>query len=358
MSLNPTRAARALPTAAHLSTPFKAEADAALAEFQATRAALERQVRDGEITIKAARQRAAEAAGRLRERLARRAEGFSPTPRVFLDRLVAAAEARRLARRTASSEALQREVIELLRQSIVEQQLAGRSAEFEARAFRRPLHGGQPAPTLDSLLHFHESARVAGDEPAMEWARRQLEAFRLRGLSPEEERRIDRATDRPDRVNERTAARYVEALRGRPAEELEAFVREAVDSSDASACAAAFLLAREAPEGTSARWVRDVLDGVSRFPDGALSVLRAREAEARREDAEAAAAAAEFAATVAEAEARFPALHQPDDAEVRRRDEHRARIVDASEEPVGLAFHRRAPRPLPPAEPEPTAESA
>ncbi|GIW88405.1 MAG: hypothetical protein KatS3mg108_2729 [Isosphaeraceae bacterium] len=355
MRLNPNRIQPTQSVAAHLSTPFKAEADAALSEFQATRTALERQVRNGEITLKVARQRAAEAAQRLRERLTRQAQESSAAPRVFLDRLVAVTEARRLARRTASLESLQREMIELLRQSIIEQQLATRSAEFEARAFRRPLHGGPPAPTLDSLLSFHETARVAGDEAAMEWARRQLEAFRLRSLGPEEERRIDQATDRPDRVNERTAARYVEALRGRPAEELERFVREAVDTSDSSACVAAFLLAREAPEGLSARWVREVLDHLSRFPDSALSALRAREAQAREEEAAAAAAAAEFAATVAEVEARFPSLHQPDGAEIRRRDEQLARTVDGPEEPIGLAYHRRPARATAPSESEPAA---
>jgi hypothetical protein len=101
------------------------------------------------------------------------------------------------------------------------------------------------------------------------------------------------------------------------------------------------LLAREAPEGTLLRWVRETLDGLNRFPDSALAALQTWEAEAREADARAARAAAEFAATVAEAEARFPGLNPPSDAEIARRDQVRTKPIAQPGEPIGLALNRR-----------------
>ena len=146
---------------------------------------------------------------------------------------------------------------------------------------------------------------------------------------------------RPDHLNPRIVSRYVEALREASPETLESFASESLASRDANACAAAFTLAREAPEGTSSRWVRAVLDGLDQFPDAALSVLRAWEVEARSEDAEAARARAEFAATLAEADARFPGLEPPTSAELERIERIGARPVAGSDEPIGLNLARR-----------------
>ena len=60
-------------------TPFRAEADAALASFRALRSDLERQVRRGDLTPKVARQRAADNVEYLRRQLLLKAEGYSPT---------------------------------------------------------------------------------------------------------------------------------------------------------------------------------------------------------------------------------------------------------------------------------------
>src|SRR6185437_10047896 len=133
-------------------------------------------------------------------------------PRIFLDRLVEVGNARKRARERQSTEGLQRETNRLLRQTLIEQQLQSRAAEFEGRTFVRPAHGGVPVPTLDALLSFHEMAGNAGDEAAMEWARRQLEGFRTRVVEPQDQRRIDLACDRPDLVNPRLVETYVESL--------------------------------------------------------------------------------------------------------------------------------------------------
>src|SRR5947209_20464376 len=108
-------------------SPFQAVAESALAGFRAVREDLRRQVKRGDLTPKVARERADEAAARLRDDLERRVEGYSPVPRAFLDRLVEASNARRKARDTMGIEGLQRETNRLLRQTLVEQQLVTRS---------------------------------------------------------------------------------------------------------------------------------------------------------------------------------------------------------------------------------------
>lgn len=343
MSLNPLRASltRAGMSASQLSSPFQSEADTALAGFQAVRRDLERRVKQGELTVKVARERAVQAASRLRELLISRTDGFSQAPRAFLDRLIEATESRKAARERASSEELLRETNRLLRETLIEQQLASRAAEFEGRTYVRSMTGGVAAPTLDGLLQFHETASLAGDDTAMEWGRRQLEAIRSRVVGAEDTRKIDAACDRPDRLNPRIVALYVENLQETSTESLETFVNEAIASRDANACAAAFALAREAPEGPSARWVRSVLDGLDRFPDAALNNLRVWESDTRAEEARAARSKAEYAAAIAEADARFPGLEAPSIAEIERIERIQSRPVATDDEPIGLALNRR-----------------
>lgn len=343
MALNPHRNARdrAGAGAFESPSPFQAEADAGLAGFRTLRSDLERQVRRGDLTPKIAREQARAAADRLREQLLSRSECYSPTPRVFLDRLIEAAASRNRARDRQSLESLQRETNQLLRLALVEQQLLNRAVEFEGRAFVRSMSGGQPSPTLGSLLAFHESATQAGDDAAQEWARRQLEGMRSLVLDPDDLRRLDAACDRPERLNPAIVARYVEAMGGQPCEALEQFVAQALAGPDANACAAAFVLAREAPEGTSARWVRAVLDGLKSYPDAALAALRSWEAESRRRDADAARDAAERALATAEAESRMPTLEAPGPAELVRQARLRALPVANPDEPIGLVLQRR-----------------
>ena len=214
------------------------------------------------------------------------AESFRPLSPILLDRLVEVGNARKRVRENQSLEGLQRETNRLLRQSLIEQQLQSRAGEFEGRGFVRPALGGPPAPTLDSLLRFHETARQSGDEAALEWARRQLEGFRGRVTEPEDQRRIDLACDRPDRVNPRRVGAHVEAMRDQGVEALERFVSRALEERNASACMAAFRLARQAPEGNRLRWVRMVLNGLGQFPDVALSALRSEVERDARHSAE------------------------------------------------------------------------
>ncbi len=320
---------------------FGAEAEQALAGFRSVRDDLGRQVGRGDLTVKVARERALAASADLRDRLLKQADAHQAVPRVFLDRLVEADRARKTARESLSVEGLQRETNRLLRLNLIEQQLQARAGEFEGRVFLRPVAGGLPSPTLDGLLGFHKLATDSGDEVAQEWARRQLEGFRNRAFDDESRRKIDLATDQPDRVNPRIVDAYVEALDGRGAEELETFTDRATAEGDANACIAAFVLARREPEGPSARWVRKVLASLPDFPDPAISTLRTLEAEARAGEAEASRAQAEFVIARAEAEATLGRLEAPNDAEVERQARIESRPLARPGEALGLALERR-----------------
>ena len=340
MSQNPIRGEGGPRGLADAPTP-PASADGPLAGFRSLTQDLRRQVAHGDLTPKVARDRAAEAAERLAAALDRPGSETPTPPRPFLDRLIAASNARTRARANISLEGHQRETNLLLRQGLIEQQLATRAAEFEGRAFARNMHGGPPAPTLTGLLAFHESAQLDGDEAAQEWGRRQLESFRPRVAEPEDLRRLDRACDRPDRVNPRIVAAYVEALRGHDPAELETFVAHALEGRDASACTAAFELARESPEGLAPRWVRSVLDGLGEFPDAALAGLRHREVEAARDADEAARSRAQALAETARGEARLSDLVAPSAAELARQARVDAKPLAGPEQAIGLALDRR-----------------
>ncbi|WP_435010931.1 hypothetical protein P12x_002221 [Tundrisphaera lichenicola] len=341
--LNPFREtmSRAAQEANGRPSPFFAEAEAALSGFRATRSELERQVRRGDLTPKVARERAGAAAAELQSRLLKQSEGYSPTSRLFLDRLIDATEARRKARETLSIEGLQRETNRLLRLNLMEQQLQARAPEFEGRAYTRPVTGGPPGPSLDGLLGFQRMAVDSGDEVAVEWGLRQLEGFRNRVVSPEDSRKIDLATDRPDRVNPRLIDAYCESLRDRGEDELETFVERARQEGDTNACIASFVMARQAPEGPRLRWVRKVLSGLAEFPDPALATLRSLEAEARAGDSEAAQAQARYIASMAEAEAALEGLEAPSAAELERASKIEARPVARPGEAIGLNLDRR-----------------
>ena len=343
MALHPFREAlgRQGLHAYHNQSTFKAEADLVLSKFQHLRDGLEQQIRRGDLTVKVARERAAAAASELKGSLLNKAEGFSPIPKVFMDRLVEAGEARKRAREHLSIEGLQRETNRLLRQNLIEQQLQTRVREFEGRTFIRPLTGGQLAPTLDSLLAFNQSAKQGGDDTATEWSRRQLESMRNRVLDTTDQRRIDLACDNPDSVNPRLVASYMESLEEKSAGEMERFVEEAFAERDSNACIAAFLMARDASEGTSARWVRNLLGGLGSFPDAALSTLRSIEADARASDSESARAQADYAIALAEAQVKFNNVEAPSDEELTRQARLKSKPIAKLGEPIGLALDRR-----------------
>lgn len=324
-------------------TGLHPQAELARSRFQQIRRDLTRQVRQGDITLKTAREKAAGAAREIRNDLLRVAGSPEGTARPFLDRLIAAADRRKRASEGASLESLQSETNRLLRLTLVEQQLRSREPEFEARTHVRPINGGQPAPTLETLLELHREAALTRDETAQEWARRRLETLRGQVFSDDDRRRIDIATDRPDVVNPRLLTAYVETMRGASAEELDTFVSEALESRDATACASAFVLARSNPDAAFSGWVGRLLDGIEAFPDAALSALTLIESETRDRELRAARAQAEEMARQIDADARLADLESPTDAELSRQSRHQALPLARWDEPIGLALSQRWP---------------
>lgn len=345
MPLNPQRETLArLGREAH-SRPsaFSTETDAALGSFRDQRRILERQVRAGDLTTRAARRAATEAAEGLASDLLRRADGLRTPSHARLERLTETRRARENARVGASLESLQRETNRLLRLSLVEQQIVNRAAEFEGRAFIRPLTGGSPAPTLDSLLALHQRAEIDGDEAAREWARRQLEAMRPRVVNPEDLLRIERATDRPDRVSPMLVQKYGEVFATLDTAAREQFVDQAIEAADANALCAAFTATREAvsEEGLEPRWMRTLLSALDRFPDPALAALHEAERAACDDAVAAARAQAEYSIAVARAESELADLVAPTEAELRRQDRTRSIGRAMPSEPIGLTAQRR-----------------
>lgn len=343
MALNPLRDTlqRAGLNAFQAAPLMKAEADAAVGTFRAVRRDLESQVRRGDLTPKVARQRAAEAAAHLADDLRRQGRDYPSAARGYLDRLAAVQRDRDRSRAAMGTDALQRETNKLLRQLLVEQQIGQRAGEFEAAAYESAAPGGPRKPSLNRLIGFHAWADQAGDEAAREWARRQLEALRPLIFEEEDHRRIDLACDRPDRVNPRLVASYVDVLRDAPPETLETFVTQAVAAGDANACIAAFTRAREVPDEADARWVRLLMDGLKDFPDAALSSLRTLEADAQQAEQEAAQAQMENAIAQVTAEARMADLDAPNPADLARRSFLADAPPAAIDEPIGLSPRRR-----------------
>ena len=189
MAMNPLRDALGQSglRASRSDSPFRAEAESALSSFRAIGQDLRRRVEAGDITPKVARQQADEAASLFRDDLLRRCEGFSSAPRAFADRLVEAANARKRGpREHVAGEPPARDEPAPPpepRRAAVDH---AASPSSRAAAFVRPIHGGQPVPTLQSLVAFHDSALQAGDETALEWSRRQLESFRSRVVDPDD----------------------------------------------------------------------------------------------------------------------------------------------------------------------------
>lgn len=322
-------------------TPLHGRAEIALRNFRACREDLVSQVRRGRLTAHVARERAAAAAAALRHSLYAEAEALGKVLNPLLDRLGQVVEDRKKAATNPSREFLQSETNRLLRLSLLEQQLASRSGEFEARTFVRPLSGGTPAPTLDTLVSFHDRATGDGDDAAREWARRRLEEMRPRVQEAEALLRIDAACERPENVSLRAVEQYIRNLTDAPTEALERFVAEALTNRDASACCAAFALARGAAAGTAARWIRDLVEGLEAFPSAALEQLGSWEAEARTKEQAAVRRAVEQAADLAEAEARLPGLIDPTDAQLAVRRRIGAKPIAAADEPIGLTLDRR-----------------
>ncbi|MBI1323139.1 hypothetical protein GC170_08120 [bacterium] len=323
-----------------LSGELKSAWEARSTEFRKRREDLAQLVREGEMTLKAARQRAAELADELAsavETLIQKEKARTP----ILSRKLA--EARRSKARPSTTEEAQKKTVELLMHNLTELQIANRKEEFEAKTFVKSSANSNPAPSLEKLFAVLEDATESGDAPAIEWCRRNLE--RLRDFVPDEavRDRIDIVCDRPGVLNRRLIRKYHEAIAPRLQEQgfVEALLEKAVEVSDANAFAAIFEIARKSPDSVRPESLECVAAVIERAPDPAIRFALRTDREASAEEAACVDHFLESSLAWVERTAMLEDVRQPTEAEARRLERLAAMPPQAIDEPIGLSVLAR-----------------
>lgn len=313
-------------------------------EFRRKRDALAQMVRDGEMTIKAARSRATE----LAEELAKTVESMThreKTRKVPLS--IKLAEAERARHKPVPPEMAHAKTMELLMRNLTELQIANRKDEFEARTFVKSSTNMTPVPSIDKLFELLRDATESGDPPAAEWSRRQLE--RLREFTPDESVRdlIDVACDRPGILNRRLVRKYLEGLTPRLQERgfVEALLEKAIEAADANACAAVFEIARNEPESMRPETLERIVSSLERVPDQAIRYACRSDRETTIEEKGRIDRFRTDSMAWIDKMAMLDDVRQPTEAELQRI-EHAASLPPlAADEPIGLAM-RAFPTPM------------
>jgi hypothetical protein len=313
-----------------LRQPFETR----LADFQQRRQELVQLVRDGEMTVRAARARAQELAGELKSAVAE-SVGQARGRRAPLSQRLQ--ETAALQKRPRSAEAVQQETLKLLLGNLVELQIVNRKQEFEQRTHVRNATSAAPAPSFERMFALLQESLVKNDPAAMEWVRRQLE--QMRPIAPPElAERLDQACDRPGTINPRLVAKYQAALAERLAEPglVEALLDQAVAENDANACAAVFEMARLQPEGFSASAQLKLTALMEQFPEQALGYARQVDAQVARQDGELLDQFEQMSLEYIAQQASFEEVRQPSEAEVLQRQRVAQLESRAPNEPIGL----------------------
>lgn len=312
-------------------SPFKPKADAFVNAFRSLTGDLATQVRNGEMTLKQAREIAAENAARAKGILPDSARDSVPKPGPLARTVLASADA--LAKQPPPAAADQ--TATLIRQLLTETEIANR-----ADAYRAATHRGavgltgrcKPVPNAAAAMAFLEECRRVGDQAGEEYTRRLLSDIRatvIDDLDPGAGRTIDLALAVPGEVSEAVVADYVARLKLAPPETREAFAAAALERRDASACVAAILAAQRTDLEPR------LIEASARLPVAAVEYLA--EAETlRAEAAEASAVAhAARAADAIDFEATLPGLSQPTEQEITKA-EMDARRIERSPMLAGL----------------------
>lgn len=327
-----------------LSVELKSAWESRSTEFRKRREDLAQLVREGEMTLKAARQRAAE----LADELVRAVDGMTQKEKAktpILSRKLA--EAQRTRSRKVTAEEAQKKTLELLLHNLTELQIANRKEEFEARTYVKSATNMNPAPSVEKLFAVLDEATESGDAPAIEWCRRSLE--RLRDFLPDESvrDRIDIACDRPGVLNRRLIQKYREAIAPRLQERgfVEALLDKAVEVSDANACAAIFEIARNAPDLMRSETTEYVATAIERIPDQAIRFAQRTDREAAAEEAARIERFVETSLAWVERTAQLEEIRQPTEAETRRLERLAGMPPQAIDEPIGLAVLSRSALP-------------
>lgn len=324
-----------------LSVELKSAWEIRSTEFRKRREDLAQLVREGEMTLKAARQRAAELADELVRAVASMTQKEkSKTP--ILSRKLA--EAQKSRSRKVTAEDAQKKTVELLLHNLTELQIANRKDEFEAKTFVKSAANTNPSPSIEKLFAVLDEANESGDAPAVEWCRRHLE--RLRDFVPDESvrDRIDIACDRPGVLNRRLIQKYREAITPRIQERgfVEALLDKAVEVSDANAYAAIFEIARRAPDTLRPESLERVAAVIERIPDPAIRFAQRTDREASAEEAACIERFLEMSLAWVERTAMLEDVRQPTEAETRRQERLAAVPAQAIDEPIGLAVLSRS----------------
>ena len=195
--------------------PIKQRGEEAVAHLKAAGSALREKVRRGEVGVVEARRLAKVQADRYRADLEKATAELAPG-HPMLRKLI---DDRRAHLKTMAGLAgptdLARESNGLLRSLVIEQQIANRRGEFEARGFSKRPGGGptdKPAPMPDGLLSFLETAGMSGDEAGVEWARRTLAANRHLVFDDATRERVEAAVVRPGEIDPGAIARNLEHI--------------------------------------------------------------------------------------------------------------------------------------------------
>ncbi len=323
-----------------LSVELKSAWETRSTDFRKRREDLVQLVREGEMTLKAARQRAAELANDLMRSVDHMTQKEKSKISLVSRKL---AEAQRSRSRPVSPEEAQKKTLELLMHNLTELQIANRKEEFEAKTFVKSAATTSPAPSFEKLFALLEEASEAGDAPAVEWCRRHLE--RLRDYVPDESvrDRIDIACDRPGVLNRRLIRKYHEAIIPRLQESgfVEALLETAIEQSDANACAAIIEIARKQPASIRPEAMERLGAAIDRIPAAAIRFAQKLDRETSAEEAALVESFVETSLAWLERSALLDDVRQPSEAEARRLERLASLPHQAIDEPIGLAVLSR-----------------
>lgn len=316
---------------------MRTEIESRVADFQTRRDDISQLVREGEMTLKAARQRTNELAGELHAFIQKSVENLRNQRPVISVRL---AETLNKLRRASHPEDLQRKTVELLANNLVELQIANRKAEFESKTYTRSSATSVPAPSFDKLFELFDSACESGDSAAVEWARRQLEQMRHVAVAEELRERIDIVCDRPGTLNRRLIEKYQHALSARLGEPgfAEAFLEKALDQNDANAAAALVEMVRKIPDAVRPDAANRLAEKLEQLPARALAYVTQVDKDVRQHELE---ALDQFQANCQEwisDSAALNDLKQPSEADLARQARLASLPAMALGQPVGLVI--------------------
>jgi len=318
-----------------LPTELKSRWESLSADFRRRRDDLAQLVRDGEMTVKAARNRAAELAEELAKALETMTLKEKSRKPLLSNKL---AEAERARHKPLSPDAARSKTMELLMHNLTELQIANRKDEFEARTFVKAAANMTPVPSIEKLFELLNQATESGDAPAAEWSRRQLE--RLREFTADESvrDRIDLACDRPRVLNRRLIRKYLEGIVPRLQEKgfVEALLEKAIEAEDANACAAVFEIARIEPESVRPEALERIMASLERIPDQAIRFACRTDRDAAVEETGRIDRFLGISKAWIEKMAQLDEVRQPTEAELQRIERAASLPPLATDEPIGL----------------------